>query len=275
MKLAYYIKSEALTGDPRVASLLAKLREGGCELSRIAEGQAPEPDTAMVLSLGGDGTFLSASHIAAPCGLPVFGVNFGHLGFLSENSAQDVLDAILSGSYAIQERTMLQAHVEGSAVEGEDLLFALNEISVSRVSAQMLAVDVTLDGKPLPTYRADGLLVSTSSGSTAYSLSVGGPVCMPDSKVLILAPVAPHNLNVRPLVVPEDAVLQLAPRTREGAMVLTVDNRTFTLEKGCRVTISAAPVRLRRGVTGKSNFIEALKDRLLWGGDVRNTMDNN
>ena len=127
-----------------------------------------------------------------------------------------------------------------------------------------------IDSRPLPTYWADGLLVATSSGSTAYSLSAGGPICMPDSRVLIVAPVAPHNLNVRPLVVPDTAEISLSFRARDGMVSLSIDNRACSIPGDSRITVRAVPEALGRVVLGGSNFIEALRARLLWGGDVRN-----
>ena len=134
----------------------------------------------------------------------------------------------------------------------------------------MLGIDVEIDGSPLPTYWADGLLVATSSGSTAYSLSVGGPICTPDSKVFIVAPISPHNLNVRPLVVPQTAKIAISLRSREDMAVLSVDNRSRRISAGARISVSEAPVRLKRLRTGGDTFINALRTRLLWGEDVRN-----
>ena len=134
----------------------------------------------------------------------------------------------------------------------------------------MLGIDVEIDGAPLPTYWADGLLVATSSGSTAYSLSVGGPICMPDSKVFIVAPISPHNLNVRPLVVPQTARIAISLRSREDRAVFSMDNRSVRIPSDMRLTVSKAQVRLKRMSTGGSTFINALRTRLLWGEDVRN-----
>ena len=134
----------------------------------------------------------------------------------------------------------------------------------------MLGVDVAMENAVLPTYWADGLLVATSSGSTAYSLSVGGPICLPETRVFIVAPISPHNLNVRPLIVPEDSHLCISLRSRDDRAVLTMDNRNYTVPAGTRIEVSAAPMRLRRLRLGRSNFINALRTRLLWGEDIRN-----
>ena len=269
MKLAYYIKKDRLRGDARVASLLSRLRAAGHTLYAVAQPSDLQPETDALLSLGGDGTFLLGARLAVPAGVPVLGVNFGRLGFLSENDPDMVVDALSTGDYRVEERELLQVSCPDLPAE-ESWPYALNEISVSRVSPSMLGVDVSVDGEALPTYWADGLLVATSSGSTAYSLSVGGPICLPETKVFIVAPISPHNLNVRPLIVPESSRLRISLRSRDDRAVLTMDNRNYTVPAGAQVEVCAAPVRLRRVRLGQSNFINALRTRLLWGEDVRN-----
>lgn len=269
MKLAYYIKKDRLKGDSRVESLLAALGAAGHQLYAVAQPADFQAGTDVLLSLGGDGTFLLAARLAVGAGVPVLGVNFGRLGFLSENDPQRVVEALDRGDYVIEERELLQVSCPDLPGE-ESWPYALNEVSVSRVSPSMLGVDVEVDGAVLPTYWADGLLVATSSGSTAYCLSVGGPICLPETKVFIVAPISPHNLNVRPLIVPESSHLRIALRSRDERAVLTMDNRNYTVPAGTRIEVSAAPMRLRRLRLGQSNFINALRTRLLWGEDIRN-----
>ena len=269
MRLAYYIKKDRLRGDARVEALLVRLRTAGHTLYAVAQPSDIQPDTDALLSLGGDGTFLMAARLAVPAGVPVLGVNFGRLGFLSENDPDMVVEALSSGDFRVEERELLQLSCPDLPTE-ESWPFALNEISVSRVSPSMLGVDVSVDGEALPTSWADGLLVATSSGSTAYSLSVGGPICLPETKVFIVAPISPHNLNVRPLIVPETSRLSITLRSRDSRAVLSMDNRNYTVPAGARIEVSAAPMRLRRLRLGGSNFVNALRSRLLWGEDVRN-----
>ena len=195
-----YIGKKGSETDPRITLLSRKLSSGGWTVITGANPADAPGDTDMILSVGGDGSFLSASSYASRRGIPVVGVNLGRLGFLSENRPEDVADALISGEYEIEERGLLSASLSGSGnPESEDFI-ALNEVTVHRSGAAMLGVDVRIGDEKLPTYWADGLVISTSSGSTAYSLSVGGPIVLPQSKVLIISPIAPHNLNVRPLV---------------------------------------------------------------------------
>lgn len=273
MKLAYYIKKEGLKGDPRVEDLLGQLRAGGIDVYDVMDFRGMlMPGTDVLLSFGGDGTFLSAARAAIPAGVPVVGVNLGRVGFLSESTPEDVAKALLGGTFEVEKRGVIQVEVLGETPRGWTP-YALNEMSVARVSPSMLGVDVKVGEDVLPTYWADGLLVATSSGSTAYSLSVGGPICTPDSGVHIIAPVSPHNLNVRPLIVPESTVVEVTPHSREGKVTLTMDNRNYIIPSGTTLRVSASPLGLGKIRTGSSNFFNALRGRLLWGEDVRNTGD--
>lgn len=274
MRLARYIKKESLTENPRVLAMLDRLQAGGCEVYTVKDSADVRENTDMLLSIGGDGTFLSAARFALPHDIPVLGVHFGRMGFLSECEPEAVADAILDGLWQIEERTLLRVSVDGAA-EDRFVPYAVNEMSVSRVSASMLGVDVTVDGVQLPTYWADGLLVATSSGSTAYSLSVGGPICFPESRVFIVAPVSPHNLNVRPLIVPESAKLSITLRSRDEEADFAMDNKIYTIPADSVIRVEAAPVHLKRVCLGKSNFVDALRSRLLWGMDVRNGVESN
>ena len=270
MNLAYYLKDKRLELDPRVLTLLAELGAAGFEVYPALGREDVRKGTDMLLSFGGDGTFLSAAALAVEVSLPILGVNFGRLGFLSENKPEDVTDALLRHDYSVQRRGMVR--VDGlSGGDGPQL--ALNEICFLREGAAMLGVDVEVDSRPLPTYWADGLLVATSSGSTAYSLSAGGPICLPDSKVLIISPIAPHNLNVRPLVVPDSSNIKVSFRSRDVKVRLTADNRGYDVPAGSVLRVNAVPGAIGRVVLGGSNFISALKARLMWGGDLRNHTD--
>ena len=274
MKIAIYIGKKGLEEDRGFKTLVDELAEGGCGLVYLADGELLPDDVDMLLSIGGDGTFLSASKYVAAKDVPVMGVNLGRMGFLSENRPSDVAQAILAGEYTVESRAMLKAVILGSETgeggEVDSWPYALNEFTVHRNGTAMLGVDVTIDGVCLPTYWADGLIVSTSSGSTAYSLSAGGPIVLPESKVLLISPIAPHNLNVRPLVVPDSAEITLRMISRDDKVILTADNRTSLVSADTQIGISVAQFSLKRVRLKKSNFIDALTEKLFWGEDVRN-----
>ena len=268
MKFACYIKKEGLNRESGVEELLSGFRRCGHQLYPVSSPSEIREGTDALLSLGGDGTFLAAARVAVPSGLPVLGVNFGRLGFLSENGPGELPEALSSNQWTVEERGMLKVESDGFTPEWP---YALNEVAVFRKDAAMLGIDVELDGRVLPTYWADGLLVATSSGSTAYSLSVGGPICMPDSRVLIVSPICPHNLNVRPLIVPEETDIKISLQARTGDALFSLDNTTCTIPAGSKICVRSADVRLKRIRMEKSDFINALRSRLLWGQDVRNS----
>lgn len=276
MRVAVYLRNSHLEEDGRLLPLFSALSENGFEVCRISAGTGIPEGTDFLLSIGGDGTFLSSATIVGNSGIPVIGVNFGRLGFLSENRPEAVAQALASGEYTIEDRTLLEAELSEST--GNDAIdnwpFALNEVTVHRSGAAMLGVDVSLDGVMLPTYWADGLLVATASGSTAYSLSVGGPIVQPESKVLIIAPIASHNLNVRPMIVPDTSKIGIGFRSRDEKIMLTMDNRTVECSRDMKVSISMAQFSLRRVRLNSSNFINALTGKLFWGEDIRNSTEN-
>lgn len=270
MKVGYYIKKEGLNDDPRVLSVLSGLSSAGVDVYPVPEPSSLLPATDMLLSFGGDGTFLCAARRAAEADVPVLGVNLGRLGFLSENPADGIVESILAGKFTLESREMLA--VEGFSKDGF-WPYALNEVCLSRIGSATLGVDVRLGDTLLPTYWADGLLVATSSGSTAYNLSAGGPICTPDAGVTILTPVAPHNLNLRPLVIPAGTPVSLSFHSRDGVARLSLDNRAYELPDGAGVKVVPAHFRLKRVVLEKSNFFQALESRFFWGQDVRNNSE--
>ena len=270
MKIAVYIGKQDYMQEPRIVGLLESLRDAACELYVVAAGEELSPSTDLLLSVGGDGTFLSASALIGDMGIPVVGVNLGRLGFLSENRPEDVAQAVISKDYTIEKRSLLQLEPVDTECLPDEYHHALNEMTVHRCGPAVLGVDVCLGGKWLPTYWADGLIVSTSSGSTAYSLSVGGPIVLPQSKVLIISPIAPHNLNIRPLVVPDSSEIVLSLQSRDGKFVFTADNMTREYPENYKVRVAVARFSLRRVQLNRSDFINALTEKLFWGEDVRN-----
>ena len=272
MKIGIYIQNDALREDAAFLGLAAQLQEASYELYDIASKSDIRPGTDLVLSVGGDGTFLSAAQTVSDVGLPILGVNFGRLGFLSENRPEAVAQALMEGEFSVEDRTMLNATLKGKNARKDIglLPYAVNEVSIHRKGVGVLGVNVTVDGDTLPTYWADGLLVATSSGSTAYSLSVGGPICMPDTKVLIIAPIAPHNLNVRPLVVPDTARINISIQCRDDRAIMTMDNKTVEIDPSWTIEVAMAQFSLKRIRLSKSEFVKALTSRLFWGEDMRN-----
>ena len=274
MKAYVYIgvTDESVLDDGRVSGLLAEIARGGAEVHVMQPGETALDEADILLSVGGDGTFLAASALAAPCGIPVVGVNLGRLGFLSENRPENVAKALLEGDYVVEEATVLNAvHDDDGIFEDAGIWpFAFNEFTVHRTGPSILGVTVSINGTSLPTYWADGLILSTSAGSTAYSLSVGGPIVMPGAKALIINPIASHNLNIRPLIVPDTSVVRFTVHSRDGKAVFTADNRSVEIADGASVTMSMAQFSLKRVRLNSSNFINALTEKLFWGEDIRN-----
>ena len=270
MKIALYNRDR----NDGVEALKALLREKGATLVCYGEDftswEDLPGDTELFLPLGGDGTFLQALTFVRDRGIPVAGINFGHLGFLTTARADEDgwVDALLSGRYSVEERSLIR--VTCAELPASLYPFALNEVSLQRRDAAMLQVRVRIDGRELPTYWADGLVISTPTGSTAYNPSVGGPVVMPSSEVMVIAPIAPHNLNVRPLVIPMDASVELTFRSREKGAVLTLDNRSCEIPSGTVVSLARGRHGLRYVTLSDDNFIHALQTKLFWGEDRRN-----
>jgi len=228
-------------------------------------------DVEFLFSLGGDGTFLETVNLVKDNGIPVLGVNIGRLGFLSYISLENLkesLDSVFSGRFDIEERMLLRVETPGVALEGPDV--ALNEVRLYKNSGSLITIHVRVNDEFLSAYWADGLLLSTPTGSTAYNLSVGGPIVVPESNSLILSPIAPHNLTVRPLVLPDSAVLQLSVDTRDPQYQLALDSYTFDLDVDTTVTVRRAETTLKMIRIENISFYSTLRNKLMWGADKRN-----
>lgn len=271
-KLAVYVRENKFTSDPEFAALMEELQAAGFETYMVNSHSGLLENTSMLVSAGGDGTLLTAASLVGDSEVPVLGVNFGRLGFLSENKPEEICPALVKGDYSIESRSLLNAEVcpEVSCSPEEFWPYALNEFTVHRSGAATLGVNVCIDGNRLPVYWSDGLLVATSSGSTAYSLSVGGPIVLPESKVLIISPIAPHNLNVRPLIVPDTSKIEISFESRDRNVLFTADNRNAEISADSTISISMARFSLKRVRLNSSNFINALTGKLFWGEDIRN-----
>ena len=227
----------------------------------------------LLISIGGDGTILRAITYVKDLNIPIVGINTGRLGFLATipmNTVEKALNEIFDGNYRISKRSLLAISIdEGEAVF--DLNFALNEITVSRKNTtSMISVETWLDDEYLTSYWADGLIVSTPTGSTGYSLSCGGPVIMPESDSLVLTPIAPHNLNARPLVISSNKIIKLKVSGREDEHLVSLDSRIKTLPNNTTITIQKAPFNVQMIELKDERFIETLRKKLLWGADQRN-----
>lgn len=230
-------------------------------------------DISFMLCLGGDGTMLAAVSLIRDSGIPIAGINFGRLGFLAnipKNEIEDALNQILSGNYGIQERALLSVEATNKTLfDGEN--FALNDITVFRHdTSSMITIDAKINTELLNSYWADGLIIATPTGSTAYSLSCGGPIIMPGSGNFVITPISPHNLNVRPIVVSENITLRLKIESRTEKFILSCDSRSETLTTDTELTIKKAPFKVRLIRLENDSYFSTLREKLLWGIDVRN-----
>lgn len=228
----------------------------------------------LLISIGGDGTILRAITFVGDLSIPIVGINTGRLGFLSTiqtNEIEGAVCQILNGNFKISERTLLSVETHPKNKDITELNFALNEIAVSRKNTTaMIKVETHLNGEYLTSYWADGLIISTPTGSTGYSLSCGGPVITPNADSFVLTPIAPHNLNARPLVIPNDTTIQLKVDGREDHYLMSLDSRIATLHNTTIITIKKASFKIKMVELNNESFIDTLRKKLLWGEDKRN-----
>ena len=229
------------------------------------------PATDLLISIGGDGTFLESIPLVFRKKIPIIGINSGRMGFLANISKEDMESAFSSlfkGEYQIECRTMI--HFETPEDIFGDLNFALNEITIQKNNASMITIDAYVDNEFLNTYWTDGLIVSTPTGSTAYSLSVGGPIVVPGSGSFIVAPIASHNLTVRPIVIPDHVHIKLTVNSRSGQYLVTADNRTRLVDSSVQFTLSKSAYVLNMIKLPSTNFYSTIQNKLMWGTDKRN-----
>ena len=224
-------------------------------------------DIDFALSVGGDGTFLTTASLVGHLDIPILGINCGHLGYLAEvqtDNIDAVLDQLITNNYTIEQRRMLEVtcKVEGKIVSP----YALNEVAILKSGlSSMITVDVTLNGEFLHKYKADGLLIATPTGSTAYNLSVGGPLLDPHVNAIILTPVATHSLNIRPLVVLDDSKIDVKILSRNGNFLLSVDGRSQVLSHDLSLHIERSQRTIKLVRINGQTFMHSLKDKLNWG----------
>ncbi|MBE6174753.1 MAG: NADH kinase [Rikenellaceae bacterium] len=226
-----------------------------------------QPADSVMVCYGGDGTLLEGVHRLGGADIPVVGINGGHLGFLAlapRENIESVFAEIAGGTLRLEERAMLC--VEGLS---EGKLYALNEVAVQRLGASMISVEATIDNNTVSTYNGDGVIISTPTGSTAYSLSAGGPIVAPSCHSFLLTPLAPHNLTMRPIVMPDTSVVALHIDTRKNEASISVDNRTFKVANNTILTIKKAKREIRLAVPHNISFFDSLRNKMMWGVDIR------
>ena len=224
-----------------------------------------------VISMGGDGTFLEAANKVGDREIPILGVNMGRLGFLTDvlpSEIETTLDHVLRGDHIIEDHTVIKLETNGETVECNP--FALNDIAVlKRDSASMISIRAYVNGDFLVNYQADGLIIATPTGSTAYSLSNGGPIIVPQSGSLCITPVAPHSLNIRPIVINDTSVIELEVCSRSHNFLVAVDGRSMKMAEETRLTIRKAPYTIKLIKLKSQRYFSTLHEKLMWGADTR------
>ena len=228
----------------------------------------------MMISIGGDGTILRAATLVRNSGIPILGVNAGRLGFLASVPKENIdtfLQYVIDKKYILSPRTLLSL---ACAPEHEDITalnFAMNEVTVSRKdTASMITIETYLNDEYINSYWADGLIISTPTGSTSYSLSCGGPILMPTVNSLVITPIAPHNLNVRPLVIPDDTEIRLKVTGRSEQYLVSLDSRIASIPNESVLIIKKTPFKINMVEIHGETFLKTLRNKLLWGEDKRN-----
>lgn len=235
-------------------------------------GEDLPADVSYIFSLGGDGTLLKSFTVAQKISIPLVGINSGRLGFLSDISRDEIesaLDNIISGNIIIDERTVLELEIVHN--DHSDFHYALNEITVTKLdSSSMINIHALINNEFLNTYWADGLIVATPTGSTAYSLSVGGPILTPDSQNFVISPIAPHHLTVRPIVVPDHNLITLRVEGRGLHFLTSVDSQSEAFYFSVLLMIRKASFNVKTVRLKDHNFFSTLRNKLMWGVDKRN-----
>lgn len=268
-----------------VQLLIASLRRHGAQvavdreyLDFLRTGLLPDADALtafegddfdadFAVSMGGDGTLLRTAGRIGSKQIPILGINMGRLGFLADISPMEVetcINGLYSGDYSVEDRALLQVTLPRGEV------FALNDVAIlKRDTASMISIRTSIDGDYLTTYQADGLIVSTPTGSTAYALSNGGPIIVPQTGVLLLTAVAPHSLNIRPIVIPDTSVVELTIESRSHSYLVAVDGSSEALPEGTTLRIGRASHVARIVKRSGTRYFSTLREKMMWGADVR------
>ena len=228
-------------------------------------------DADFVISMGGDGTFLKAASRVGHKDIPILGVNMGRLGFLADISPDDIehcINALAQDDFAIESRALIQVEADGNLLG--DFSYALNDVAIlKRDTASMISIRANINGQYLNTYQADGLVVSTPTGSTAYSLSNGGPIIVPGTKVFSMTAVAPHSLNVRPIVIPDSAIVELDVESRSHNFLVAIDGRSEKCKEGTKIALRRAPYDVKVVKRSDHRYFNTLREKMMWGADSR------
>lgn len=231
-----------------------------------------ESDIDCLISIGGDGTFLDTLEIVRDTNIPVIGINYGRMGFLASISKEDnignVIKSLYEKKYTIEERSLLKVESKNNVIPGFNE--ALNDMTIQKKESQMVTVHVYLDGQFLNSYWADGLIIATPTGSTAYSLSVGGPILLPETNNFIISPISPHTLTVRPIVVPDNCEITLKPESRSTKYLVSMDHRTEIVQGVISLKVTKAHYTMKIIRLNHSSFYNTLRNKLMWGIDRRN-----
>ncbi|MFO8236320.1 MAG: NAD kinase [Bacteroidales bacterium] len=293
MKVAIYGRKLDISNDQYINQLIDVLRKYHFEIffydvffnslkleTKYASGVSGlfngykdiRPDIDCLISIGGDGTFLDTLALVQDTNIPVIGINYGKLGFLASISKEDdienVVKALHEKKYSIERRSLLQVESQNGTLPKFNK--ALNDMTIQKKESQMITVHVYLDGEFLNSYWADGLIIATPTGSTAYSLSVGGPILLPQNTNYIISPISPHNLTIRPIVVPDDCEITLNPEGRSTKYLVTMDHRSEIIKGKISLKVFRADYQMNVIRLQHSNFYNTLRNKLMWGIDRRN-----
>ena len=254
-----------------------KLIENEVELSKYSTFDSHEclkDNFDYLISIGGDGTILRAATFVRNYNLPIIGINAGRLGFLAtiqEENIEKLLKRVMANDFSISKRTLVSLHAHPENIDLEDINFALNEITVSRKdTTSMITIETYINNEYLNSYWADGLIISTPTGSTGYSLSCGGPVIMPTSNCFVITPIAPHNLTARPLIIPDDSELTLKIKGREEQYLVSLDSRITSVSNETTLTVKKTDFYISIIEFREDGFLRTIRKKLLWGEDKRN-----
>ena len=257
-----------------INSLKKYLDKEGKQYSYFKDDQVLDKKINFLFSIGGDGTLLRSISVIRNTKIPILGINAGRLGFLTsikKDTLEEGLDLFFEGKYTNIERSLLEVSTKNPINALQDFKYALNEVSINRKNTtSLLSIDAKLDDQFLTTYWADGLIIATPTGSTGYSLSSGGPIVSPSSECLVVNPIAPHNINMRPLIVPDQTIFEISVKGRGKNYLLSLDSRILTIENGNDVFIKKAKFKVITVQLEGTFFFNTLREKLFWGHDSRN-----